>query len=297
MKAPLDPRRRAALGLPGRGSKPPDPRHIVTPDAFEVHPSLLGIPLAAHHRRLAAIGIDVLLVALLTRAGGILLGLLAAGFLVRIAFPSRATTGAPSDGDAEAPDARAPGTAPGAKLFRGVFGCMGAVVLLVTVLAVWGTLTGGPGRVSPDVFEVTATATPTGQAGENGGGLRDRLRNLADDLGLGFGWGALYFSAFLTWGRGQTPGKRLMRLRVVRLDRAPISLWDAFERYGGYAAGFATGLLGFAQVFWDANRQAIHDKITGTVVIQDGAAPLPEPTRRLRLRDDPVRPPPDTPQG
>jgi uncharacterized RDD family membrane protein YckC len=40
---------------------------------------------------------------------------------------------------------------------------------------------------------------------------------------------------------------------------------------GGYAAGFATGLLGFAQVFWDANRQGIHDRIVGTVVIMDGA--------------------------
>ena len=51
------------------------------------------------------------------------------------------------------------------------------------------------------------------------------------------------------------------------------------------AAGFATGLLGFAQVFWDANRQAIHDRISGTVVIRDGAEPLPEPTRRLRSRE------------
>ena len=40
---------------------------------------------------------------------------------------------------------------------------------------------------------------------------------------------------------------------------------------GGYAAGFATVLPGFAQVFWDANRQGIHDRIVGTVVIMDGA--------------------------
>jgi len=30
-------------------------------------------------------------------------------------------------------------------------------------------------------------------------------------------------------------------------------------------------LLGFAQVYWDANRQAIHDRIAGTVVVRDGA--------------------------
>ena len=53
--------------------------------------------------------------------------------------------------------------------------------------------------------------------------------------------------------------------------------WLSFERAGGYAAGFATGLLGFAQIFWDPNRQAIHDKVSETIVIQDGKAPLPGP--------------------
>ncbi|TVP56372.1 MAG: RDD family protein [Gemmatimonadales bacterium] len=101
------------------------------------------------------------------------------------------------------------------------------------------------------------------------------LASLAEDLGLGFGWGALYFSVFLVWWRGQTPGKKLLGLRVVRLDRGAITWWNALERYGGYAAGFATGLLGFAQVYWDPNRQATHDKISGTVVIQDGKPPLP----------------------
>ena len=41
-----------------------------------------------------------------------------------------------------------------------------------------------------------------------------------------------------------------------------------FGRYGGYGAGFATGLLGFLQVYWDPNRQAIQDKISATVVIK-----------------------------
>ncbi len=62
-----------------------------------------------------------------------------------------------------------------------------------------------------------------------------------------------------------------MGIRVLRLDGEPITWWTAFERAGGYAAGFATGLLGFAQVIWDANRQAIHDRIVGTVVVLDGA--------------------------
>ncbi len=70
---------------------------------------------------------------------------------------------------------------------------------------------------------------------------------------------------------GQTLGKRLLGVRVMRLDGEPINWWVGFERAGGYAAGFATGLLGFAQVYWDANRQAIHDRIVGTVVVREGA--------------------------
>ena len=97
------------------------------------------------------------------------------------------------------------------------------------------------------------------------------LRDFVDELGFGFGWASLYLTVMLSWWKGQTVGKKAMKIRVVRLDGEPITWWTAFERAGGYAAGFATGLLGFAQIFWDANRQAIHDRIVGTVVIQDGA--------------------------
>ena len=104
-----------------------------------------------------------------------------------------------------------------------------------------------------------------------GGSIFSWLRDFVDELGFGFGWASLYLTVMLSWWKGQTVGKKAMKIRVVRLDGEPITKWTAFERAGGYAAGFATGLLGFAQVFWDANRQAIHDRIVGTVVIQDGA--------------------------
>ena len=100
-------------------------------------------------------------------------------------------------------------------------------------------------------------------------GIMSTFRSFLDELGFGFGWASLYFTVMLTWWKGQTIGKRLLRMRVLRLDGQPISWWAAFERAGGYAAGLATGLLGFAQVLWDANRQAIHDRIVGTVVVRD----------------------------
>lgn len=93
------------------------------------------------------------------------------------------------------------------------------------------------------------------------------IKGLLNDLGLGFGWAAFYFTVFTAWFDGQTLGKKLFGIRVIHLDATKISLWDAFGRYGGYAAGFTTGLLGFFQIYWDANRQAIQDKISATVVI------------------------------
>lgn len=95
------------------------------------------------------------------------------------------------------------------------------------------------------------------------------IRVLLDDLGIGIGWTALYFTFFTTAWRGRTPGKRLLGIRVIQLDGKPLGWWASFERFGGYAAGFVTGLFGFAQIYWDRNRQAIHDKISETVVIRD----------------------------
>jgi hypothetical protein len=93
-------------------------------------------------------------------------------------------------------------------------------------------------------------------------------RATANDLGITVGWIGLYFTLFLAWWGGRTPGKYLLGIRVVRLSGEPIGLWYAFERFGGYAAGLATGLFGFVQLYWDPNRQAIHDRVARTVVIR-----------------------------
>jgi uncharacterized RDD family membrane protein YckC len=97
----------------------------------------------------------------------------------------------------------------------------------------------------------------------------DWAKGLVEDLGLGFGWAAFYFTIFTAIWAGQTPGKKLLRIRVIQLNGTPLSVWDSFGRYGGYAAGIATGLLGFMQIYWDPNRQAIHDKISATIVVDD----------------------------
>jgi hypothetical protein len=101
-----------------------------------------------------------------------------------------------------------------------------------------------------------------------GRSVQAAVSGVFDDLGLGFGWFAVYFTGFLAMMRGQTPGKKAMGICVVRLDAKPISWWIAFERFGGYAASFTLGMLGFFQILWDRNRQGLHDKAVETVVIR-----------------------------
>lgn len=95
------------------------------------------------------------------------------------------------------------------------------------------------------------------------------IKGILADFGLGFGWAMLYFTFFISWNKGQTIGKLLTGIRVVQLDNQPITLWAAFSRQGGYGAGLATGLIGFAQILWDPNRQAIQDKVASTVVLNN----------------------------
>jgi hypothetical protein len=107
------------------------------------------------------------------------------------------------------------------------------------------------------------------ESAKEGFTFKKLLNSLSDLLGFGFGWSALYFTAFTLMMRGQTIGKKLLGIRVIRLDGKPLTGWLCFERFGGYAASAATGLLGFAQILWDRNRQALHDKVTETVVIRE----------------------------
>jgi len=93
-----------------------------------------------------------------------------------------------------------------------------------------------------------------------------------DALGLGIGWSGLYFTFFTAFWRGRTPGKRLLGLRVVRLDGGSLSYWASFERFGGYAASLFTGMEGFLRILWDRNRQGLQDKLAETVVIRETKA-------------------------
>ncbi len=81
---------------------------------------------------------------------------------------------------------------------------------------------------------------------------------------------ALFFPVYLVlfWTlTGETPGMRVMGVRVMRRDGRPVSLWTAIKRLIGYFVCFLTLGLGFLWVLLDDQRQGLHDILAGTVVI------------------------------
>lgn len=120
-------------------------------------------------------------------------------------------------------------------------------------------------KVKHDSARAASKAVGFMETASDAGGEILRLLRKA---GLGFGWLGLYFTGFVALMRGQTPGKRLLGIRIVRLDGRPMGWWAAMERFGGYAASVVTALGGFFQILWDKNRQAMHDKIAETVVVR-----------------------------
>jgi len=79
----------------------------------------------------------------------------------------------------------------------------------------------------------------------------------------------LYFGVLTYFGRGRTPGKRLVRIRVVSTSHQHLSLWHSIERALGYAASALEGGFGFVQYFIHPNCRTVHDRIAETIVVDD----------------------------
>jgi uncharacterized RDD family membrane protein YckC len=95
---------------------------------------------------------------------------------------------------------------------------------------------------------------------------------------LGIGW---LIWALFTFRNGQTPGKSLVNIRVVRDTGAPSEWGWTFVREIlikrialPLASAFTFGilnLLNYLWPLWDPNVQALHDKIVSTVVVRQSA--------------------------
>ena len=103
-----------------------------------------------------------------------------------------------------------------------------------------------------------------------GGYLLDSLLVIVT---LVIGW--LVWS-IIVWGRGQSPGKQLLGMRVIRTD--DLTAGRRGLMFGRFCAmwliGFVAGatIIGYVLYFWlcwDKNRQEIWDKMCNTVVVND----------------------------
>jgi hypothetical protein len=247
-----------------------------------VAPAVLGQPLAEPWRRLAAIVADLVVVGLLSFLARPWLAV-GTGVLLFVLL----------------------GNSPTAPLvlrtFRGICRALGALVFLLGALALGqgsflrpiglnlAALTGGgESPAMQDAVYVAPNASASELRSANAR-LQEQVealkaenhefragnsswlykaRALTKTLGVTFGWSGLYFTLLVGSCRGRTLGKMLFRIRAVRISGAPLTYFDAFIRNGGYVAGVAMGLIGFLKLLWEPNRQAVEDRIAGTVVIK-----------------------------
>lgn len=84
-----------------------------------------------------------------------------------------------------------------------------------------------------------------------------------------------YFIAFEWLWNGQTPGKKLLKLRVIRDDGRPLTLWEAIARnllrIGDAVPGFILPVysVGLIVIFLNSRDQRLGDIFAGTVVIRE----------------------------
>lgn len=103
-----------------------------------------------------------------------------------------------------------------------------------------------------------------------------------------------YFAFFEWLWNGQTPGKRWLKLRVIREDGRPVTFWEAIVRnllrsFDMMPAPFYS--IGLISVFVSSRDQRVGDMVAGTVVVREReaeapafaqvfAAPVSDPARR-----------------
>lgn len=104
---------------------------------------------------------------------------------------------------------------------------------------------------------------------------------------FGLYWG--YFAAFETLWSGQTPGKRIMRLRVVREDGRPVRFFEVFVRNilrlvidFMPAPSYAIGVV---SIIFSARSKRVGDFVAGTVVVKERATEAPSLDEIVRISE------------
>ena len=253
----------------------------VRPEVFNVTPDLLGMPLARPSKRALAIGVDAAVIALLSSFGSLWLmaGIAIAGLqlwkiraqswtkkiwlvlvLILLALISGEkmlnfynTTNTPTTIAQNEIEIKKTGD-------EGDL-TVASAASSASKLAAIDQETVNKEKIAKLEHDLEVARLPKAMQ------WREELKRWESSIGAKFGWAIIYFTFLPYWWKGQTIGKKVFGLRVVELTGKPLTVINYLGRYGGYAAGMATGMIGFIQILWDVNRQAIQDKIAHTVVI------------------------------
>jgi uncharacterized RDD family membrane protein YckC len=90
-----------------------------------------------------------------------------------------------------------------------------------------------------------------------------------------------YFAVFEWAWAGQTPGKRRLKLRVIREDGRPVTFWEAAARNTVRVFDMMPWLgipfysVGLVSVFVSSRDQRVGDFVAGTVVVREREAQAP----------------------
>lgn len=83
-------------------------------------------------------------------------------------------------------------------------------------------------------------------------------------------WTVAYFVTF--WATtGQTPGSRVMRIRVQAASGGALSPGRAIVRFAGLLLAALPLFAGFLPILFDDRRRGLHDMLAGSVVVEADA--------------------------
>ena len=107
------------------------------------------------------------------------------------------------------------------------------------------------------------------------------LSAIGDDAGavIGYLLGTVFVVAYFTYFEGgpsgQTPGKKVMNIRVIDFSTGgPIGYGRGLGRYFARIISALPCFLGYFWMLWDREKQAWHDKICTCVVVPTDAYPV-----------------------
>lgn len=79
----------------------------------------------------------------------------------------------------------------------------------------------------------------------------------------------IYFTLFDFSSLKGSPGKKILSISVVKDDNSKMNLTKSLLRAVIKSFSFSVLFIGFIPAFFSENKKSLHDKIAGTVVIDD----------------------------